>query len=159
MDVRPIRPSDEEAYLDILNRTSLDDRYFRFFHAVDHFEHEDLVPFVERRPDTLGFIAETDGRAVGAAHAFIDGDHAEIAVVVAADARLHGVGHELLARLISRLQARAIRTIVAYSLVENAGFGRLATSLGMRPSRKPGDGGVVTWTLPLGPRQPTTMPA
>lgn len=147
MDLRPIGPADEAAYLDILTRTSGDDRYFRFFHAVDRFEHADVVPFVERGPNTLGLIAEERGRPVGAAHAFVDGDRAELAVVVAADARHHGVGHALLARLVASLQARAVRTILAYALVENAGFARLATSLGMRPSRAPGDGGVVTWTL------------
>ena len=149
MTLRSIRPADEAAYLDILERTSDDDRYFRFFRAVDHFEHRDVVRFVEPRPDTIGLIAEEDGVGLGTAHAFLEGGVAEFSIVVASNARNRGVAHALLERLVAMLQARAIPTLVAYSLTENYGFARLAKSIGMKASHAVGDGSVVTWSLSI----------
>ncbi|GAC1399646.1 MAG: hypothetical protein NVS3B17_04480 [Vulcanimicrobiaceae bacterium] len=150
MDVRKMTPADEAAYLDILARTSDDDRYYRFFHTVTRFERRDIARFVEARSDTIGVIAEQDGRPLGTAHAFLTKDVAEIAIVVASDSRRRGVARALLARLVAMLQARRVSTLVAYSLNENVGFVNLARSLGMRASRTPGDGSVLTWTLAIG---------
>ena len=71
MIVRAIAPSDEEAYRSILERTSPEDRYCRFFHRVDHFDPEAVHRFVEDRDDMFGMIAEEDGSGLGAAHAAI----------------------------------------------------------------------------------------
>ena len=71
INVRAIRATDEAAYLDILRRTTDDDRYYRFFRAVDHFDHADVARFVEPVPSIIGIIASDDSRGLGVAHAFI----------------------------------------------------------------------------------------
>jgi len=48
--VRSIVPSDEDAYRAILEDTSAEDRYCRFFHLVDHFDPDEAQRFVETRP-------------------------------------------------------------------------------------------------------------
>ena len=107
MQIRPIKPTDTEHYRSILERTSLEDRYCRFFHAVDHFDPAEISRFVELPPDAVGFIAEENGRALGVVHAFmVERDTAELAIIVAADARRRGVGFALTSRVITALRAR-----------------------------------------------------
>jgi GNAT superfamily N-acetyltransferase len=145
--IRPIVPTDTESYRSILERTTAEDLYCRFFHVVDHIEACDLKPFVEARPDTIGFIAEDGTKALGVAHAFLTANsaEAEIAVVVAGDARRCEVGHLLLERLFDELRARNCRGVSAYALSGNSAFSHLARSVGMRPTGPPSD--VITWTL------------
>lgn len=145
--IRPIAPTDSDSYRSILERTTAEDLYCRFFHVVDAEELADVKPFVEPRPDTIGFIAEDGTKALGAAHAFFSRNltEAEIAIVVARDARRCDVGHALLQRLIDELRARDCRVVCAYSLSGNSAFSHLARSVGMRPIGPPSD--VMTWTL------------
>ena len=143
--VRAIVPSDADNYRDILQRTSAEDRYCRFFHTVDHFGGA-VERYVEARTDTIGLIAEKHGRPLGVAHAFfINEECAEIAIVVARDARYLGVGRRLFDRLIAALQQRECTSIIAYALTQNGAVSSLARSVGMRPGSS--DGGIVTWTL------------
>lgn len=146
MIVRPIEPGDGDAYRSILERTSEEDRYCRFFHVVNHFDLREIRRFVEPQPDTIGLIAEDGRAAYGAAHAFFLSDRsAEIAIVVAGDVRRHGVGHALLERLIAELTARGCTEVIAFALSMNSGFAHLAASVGMLPSGPAGD--LTTWTL------------
>jgi GNAT superfamily N-acetyltransferase len=96
--VRAIVPGDADNYRDILQRTSAEDRYCRFFHTVDHFGGA-VERYVEARTNTIGLIAEKRGRPLGVAHAFfVNEGCAEIAIVVAHDARYLGIGRRLFDR-------------------------------------------------------------
>jgi GNAT superfamily N-acetyltransferase len=150
VSVRAIVPTDAKNYRSILQRTSAEDRYCRFFHTVDHFDDEAIERYVEARTDTIGLIAEKHGRPLGVAHAFfIDEGRAKIAIVVANDARHVGVGRRLFDRLIAALQQRGFASIIAYAITQNGAFSSLAQSVGMRPGSS--DGGIATWTLsPVG---------
>jgi len=144
--IRPILPSDAESYRSVLARTSEEDRYCRFFHVVNHFDTSDVTRFVDPGPDTIGFIAEDETTALGVAHAFfLSQDSAEIAVVVACDARRRGVGRALLEHLIDEFRARNCYQVTAYALCGNNAFSHLARSVGMTPLGPPSD--MMTWTL------------
>jgi GNAT superfamily N-acetyltransferase len=146
VNVRAIVPSDADNYRGILQRTSAEDRCCRFFHAVDHFDDDAIDRYVKASPDAIGLIAEQHGRTIGVAHAFfIDEGRAEIAMIVANDARRLGVGRLLFDRLIAALQQRRCTSVIAYALAENGAFSNLARSVGMQPGSS--DGGIVTWTL------------
>jgi len=149
INVRAIRATDEAVYLDILRRTTDDDRYYRFFRAVDHFDHADVARFVEPVPSIIGIIAIDDTHGLGVAHAFISDGAAEIALVVAADAQRRGIGRRLVGGILDQLAARGIATVTAVSLWENLGFAALARSFGMTATHAPGDGSVVHWRLVL----------
>jgi len=156
MLVRPISPSDEAAYRTILERTSSEDRYCRFFHVVDHFDLEEVHRFVEDRADTIGMIAEEDGEPLGAAHAvLLEGGSAELAIVVSGEARRRGVGNALLTALIARLRAEGYTEIVACALRDNSAFTGLAKRHGFVV--KQAEGAAVRWVLPLAPREPVPV--
>ncbi|MGP6156966.1 MAG: GNAT family N-acetyltransferase [Vulcanimicrobiaceae bacterium] len=144
--MRGIVPSDAASYRSILERTSAEDRYCRFFCVVNELRDDFIEPYVAQRPDSIGLIAEEAGRPLGAAHAFFeDSERAEMAIVVAADARRRGVGRSLIDRLVLSLQDRGCKSAIAYALRDNLPFANLGRSVGMRAERF--DGGVVMWSL------------
>lgn len=146
MTVRPIRPSDEAAYRSILERTTDEDRYCRFFHVVDHFDPAELHRYVEDRSDTIGFIAEEDGIALGSAHAVaLDERSAELAIVVAHDARRRGVGLALVRALVAEMRRRGSQGLYAISLSSNSAFAKLAEAAGF--AHESTEGGTLTWRL------------
>lgn len=148
MLVRPIEPSDEDAYRAILEATSAEDRYCRFFHLVDHFDPEEVHRYVETRDDMIGVIALDGAVPMGAAHAaLLDAETAELAIVVARDARRHGVGTACLDALIARLKARGFRRLIACALRENHPFEHLAKHAGFHVEES--DGAALRWVLAL----------
>ena len=148
MFVRSIAPTDEDAYRTILESTTAEDRYCRFFHRVDHFDPEEVQRFVEDRADTIGVIAFDNTAPLGAAHAvLLDEESAELAIVVARDTRHAGVGTALLDALIARVKARGLRKLVACALRENRAFVHLARHAGFHVDEV--DGATQHWVLPL----------
>lgn len=146
MTVRPILPTDEAAYRSILERTTDEDRYCRFFHVVDHFDPAELHRYVEERADTIGFIAEEDGVALGSAHAVaIDERSDELAIVVARDARRRGVGYALVRAVADEVRRRGIRRLYAISLSSNSAFSHLALATGFVHERT--ESGTLVWRL------------
>jgi acetyltransferase len=146
VEIRPIAPDDGDAYRMILEDTSEEDRYCRFFHAVDHFEPEFIEESVAR-PDAIGFIAFDGTEPLGTAHAIaMDERTAELAVVVARSGRRRGVARALLERVIEEARERGIRELVGYALRINVPFSMLARGFGMIPDPM-SDGATVTWRL------------
>ncbi len=148
MVVRSIAPSDEDSYRAILEATSAEDRYCRFFHVVDHFDSHEVHRFVETRPDMIGVIAHEDVVPMGAAHAaLLDDESAELAIVVSRDARHLGVGTALLDALIAQLKERGFRRLIACALRENHPFEKLARHAGFHVEQS--EGPALRWVLPL----------
>lgn len=140
--LREATSADTAAYRAILERSTREDRYYRFLHAVNVISDADLSGYLGG-PETVAFIAEEHGEAAGVIHATIEKERAELAIIVAPDCRRHGIGHKLLERLIVTLQARGARELVAYSLTENEHFATLVMHCGMR--RLETDLGVDLW--------------
>ena len=148
MLVRPIEPSDEDAYRTILEATTAEDRYCRFFHMVDHFDPSEVRRYVETRDDTIGMIAFDGTVPLGAAHAVtLDEESAELAIVVARGVRHGGVGTALIQALIVRLKERGFRRLTACALRENHPFEHLAKRNGFAVDDA--DGAALRWVLPL----------
>jgi GNAT superfamily N-acetyltransferase len=150
MLVRSILPSDEAAYRAILDDTSAEDRYCRFFHLVDHFDPDEVQRFVQTRPDMIGLIALDGETPLGAAHAaLIDNESAELAIVVARAARRRGVAAALLDALIARLRERGFRRLIACALRDNRALEGLAKRTGFHVELA--DGPALRWVLALAP--------
>jgi GNAT superfamily N-acetyltransferase len=148
MIVRAIVAGDEDAYRTILEHTSPEDRYCRFFHHVDHFDPDEVHRFVEERDDMFGVIAEEAGVPIGAAHAaFLDETTAELGIVVSQEARKRGVGAALLSGLIAHLKASGFSRLAAVSLRGNHGFEALARRAGFVVERVDGD--ALWWMMLL----------
>ena len=148
MLVRSIEPSDEESYRAILESTTAEDRYCRFFHRVDHFDPAEVHRFVETNPDIAGMIAFEGPVPLGAAHAVrLDDESAELAIVVARNARHLGVGVALLEALIAWLKEHGYRRLLACALRENHAFEHLAKHAGFHVDEA--DGATFRWVLAL----------
>ena len=146
--IRRITAADRDNYRQILEDTTDEDRYCRFFHAVDHFDPEFIDAYVRERPGTIGFIA-LNAEPLGSAHAIaIDERTVELAVVVARKGRRRGIASALLERVVAEARARGYETLIAYALRENAAFTALALHLGMRPDPH-SDGSTVIWKLSI----------
>jgi GNAT superfamily N-acetyltransferase len=146
--IRAATPADSEAYRVILERSSRQDRYYRFLHSVNDFSSVELSGYLGG-PDTLAYVAEENGDAVGVIHATVEGHRAELAIIVVPASRRHGVGRALLERLIEGLRTRGAAELVAYSLSENDHFATLASNCGMRRIKT--DLGVDLWHRDLLP--------
>jgi GNAT superfamily N-acetyltransferase len=145
--IRPLDPTDREAYLDLFDGIGAESRYRRFlgpkrqltaaevryFLEVDHHDHEALVA-----------IDVSTGTGLGVAR-FVRADSA-ITVVDAAQGR--GVGGALLARLAERAREEGVDRLSADVLQENRRMVAMLLHRGARPA--PGGGaGVRHFELPL----------
>lgn len=129
LKIVPIAPGHAQAYLDILKRTTDEERYLRFFFTANYFTLASTVQYVTPGDGMMGFIAfDGDERPLGVAHVFIDEDNlAEISILVAHDSRRQGVGRALMERL---LDACGSQQVVVNLLMENGPMHKLALTLG-----------------------------
>jgi GNAT superfamily N-acetyltransferase len=149
VEVRAIAPEDESLYRELLVSLTDRDRFLRFFHTVAAIGPTEVLPFVASRPDMVGLIAVEDGKALGAAHGFIDVERstAEFAIEVRPDYRHRGIGSKLTATMIEELKRRGVRELIAHSLWDNSEFGLIASEAHMQ-ARSEG-AGVNLWRLRL----------
>jgi GNAT superfamily N-acetyltransferase len=146
--IRRITAADRDNYRRILDDTTDEDRYCRFFHAVDHFDPDFIDVYVRERRGTIGFIA-LNGEPLGTAHAIaIDELTAELAVVVARKGRRRGIARALLEQVVADAKAQGYKALVAYALRQNVAFNALAVHLGMQPDSH-SDGSTIIWKLSL----------
>jgi len=96
--IRPIRPEDEAAHHEFLNKTDKKDIYFRFFRAAGNFTHPFLARFTQIDYDRdMAFIAtsgneKNESGTLGVIRAVSDADNneAEIAIIVRSDEQGQG---------------------------------------------------------------------
>lgn len=150
--VRPIQPTDTAALQRFHRRLSLDSVYRRFFGFVRelteerarYFTHVDgenryaLVALDPAQPNEIIGVVRYDREA--------EPDRAECAVIVEDRWQGHGVGLELMRRLVAAARARGIRVLDALVLADNTRMLQLLADLGV-PTRvraeRGDDGGSV----------------
>lgn len=149
MEIRAIVPEDETLYRELLVSLNDRDRFLRFFHTVSAIRSQEVLPFVQSRPDMIGLLAIENGKALGAAHAFIDAhkSSAEFAIEVRPDYRHQGIGGRLTAAIVTELKKRGIQELFAHSLSDNREFAHIASEANMRVERE--GAGVNLWRLEL----------
>jgi acetyltransferase len=148
--LRPIRPEDEPAHLAFLDRLAPQDLYFRFFSAVNKFDHARLARFTQIDYDReMAFIATAPGEhgapeTLGVVRTVCDADNisAEFAVVVRTDLKGQGLGRLLLDKIIQYCRARGTLCIVGEVLRENTVMLELAKRAGFREEFRAGTGTV-----------------
>ncbi len=131
--LRELGPPDADALLALHRALPPDDRYLRFFgSAPRHLEDfvGRLTSPAEPRHVVLGAFAS--GELVGAAsYVAVDGDTAEVALVVAHDRQSHGVGTLMLEHLVSLARTRGVRRFCADVLTANSRMLRVFADLGL----------------------------
>ncbi|MGC1674326.1 MAG: GNAT family N-acetyltransferase [Candidatus Acidiferrales bacterium] len=149
--LRPIRPDDEPLMVKFHRTLSEQSVYLRYFHMENlsaRVVHERLIrkcgadfrqeiALVAERivPET----GEHEILAAGRLSKMPPGQRAEIAVLVCDRYQQHGLGKELVRKLIEIARDEKLQEIVANILPENLGMRALADRFGfqMRPSKDP----------------------
>lgn len=158
--LRPVRPEDEPAHEDFVQRVSAEDFRLRFFspmRALPHTEmarftqidYEREMAFIATRP--IGDHSETPhSETLGVVRAITDPDNlrAEFAVLVRTDMKGQGLGEALMRKIIDYCRQRGTREIVGDILRENQAMRTLASELGFQPVGIPASD-VVEVRLPL----------
>ena len=117
--VRPLRPDDAEALFDLHEQVSDEAIRMRFFSVSRHAALA-YVDHVLAHPEHLALVAERQGRLIGLATTEpLSPGRAEVAFLVADDARGHGVGTLLLEHAAALALARGITHLEADVLSEN----------------------------------------
>lgn len=149
--LRPIRPDDERMMVKFHGALSEQSVYLRYFHMENlsaRVAHERLmqkccadfnreIALVAER--TVPETGEHEILAVGRLSKMPLGQQAELAVLVSDRYQRHGLGTELVRRLIEAARDEKVREIVANILPENLGMRALANRFGfkIRPSKDP----------------------
>jgi acyl-CoA synthetase (NDP forming)/RimJ/RimL family protein N-acetyltransferase len=153
--LRPIRPDDAEGLVGIMDRSSEQTRYYRFFgpmkrlsdrdlHRFTHVDHDSRVAFVLVLGDALIGVGRYD-RYPGT-------DDAEVAFLIEDAHQGRGLGSVLLEHLAAAARERGIQNFVAEVLAQNNRMVRVFLDAGYTPERSYEDG-VVHLTFPIAPTE------
>jgi acyl-CoA synthetase (NDP forming)/RimJ/RimL family protein N-acetyltransferase len=149
--LRPITPEDAEGLVGLMDRSSEQTRYFRFFgpmsrlsdkdlHRFTHVDHVDRVAFVLLLGDQLIGVGRYD-RTPGT-------DEAEVAFLIEDAHQGRGLGSVLLEHLSAAARERGIERFVAEVLAQNNRMVRVFLDAGYQAVRSYEDG-VVHLTFPI----------
>ena len=149
--VRPIRPEDanlEQAFVEGLSPES---RYFRFMQSLEKLSPIMLARFTQidydREMALIAVVKEhtPQARFVGVARYVGNPDRhsCEFALTVGDDWQRHGVGREMMRRLMEVARDRGIEVMEGEVLANNSKMLRLCQRLGFRIARHPSEPDIV----------------
>ncbi len=154
--LRPIRPEDEPAHADLVNRMTPQDLRFRFLGSLRKLQHNQLARLTQIDFDReMAFIAArrtTEGKpeTLGVVRTVTDPDNrqAELSILVRSDLKGTGLGTKLMEKAIRYHQGRGTGEIYAQILAENEAMLRLAKKCGFQVKRG-SDPEIVECVRPL----------
>ena len=126
VEIRGLRPTDREAMLTAVRRTSTQSLYRRFFTVRRHFSEAETAFFLNldfANHVALVAVAEEDGKPViagGGRYIVIKPGQAEVAFAVVDQFQGRGIGSTLLRHLSSLAREAGLQEFVAEVLPENA---------------------------------------
>ncbi|WP_448638776.1 bifunctional acetate--CoA ligase family protein/GNAT family N-acetyltransferase [Geodermatophilus sp. URMC 63] len=155
MHLRPICPEDADGLVGLMERSSDQTRYYRFFgpmkrlsekdlHRFTHVDHADRVAFVLLLGDQLIGVGRYDR--------YPDTTDAEIAFLVEDAHQGRGLGSVLLEHLAAAARERGLTRFVAEVLTQNARMVRVFLDAGYQANRSYEEG-VVHLTFPIAPTE------
>ncbi|OJA04548.1 bifunctional acetate--CoA ligase family protein/GNAT family N-acetyltransferase [Halomonas sp. QHL1] len=133
--LRPIRPEDEGALVDMLRHSSPDDVRLRFFAAIRSVDHAFAARLTQIDYDReMAFVAMTPGKQeiVGVVRLSADPDKekAEFAIMVRSDMKGTGLGYRLMQQLLDYARDSGILQLYADILRENHAMRQMADEFG-----------------------------
>jgi acetyltransferase len=141
--VRPIRPEDAVIEKSFVENLSLESRYFRFMSPLQKVSPAMLARFTQidydREMALVAVIGEhtPEARIIGVAR-YIgnpDGQSCEFALAVADDWQSHGIGRQLMQRLLNVARDRGLGIMEGDVLTENRKMLALCEKLGFRKQK------------------------
>ena len=133
--IRPLRRSEDDAIREFYGRLTPETRYLRFFSPMPSLP--DSVLHALSDVDSAGKFAlvaeddEANGDFVGlASFGAIDGERAEVALVVRDDWQRRNLGTVLAERVLEAAECRGYRRFVAHVSMDNVAIRRLLRRVG-----------------------------
>jgi acetyltransferase len=159
MLLRPIRPEDEPAYLEVFAGLSPEAIRYRFLHPMKVLPHSQAARLTQIDYDReMAFVLagrSPDGRPLlyGSVRMVSDPDKesAEFAVLLRGDMTGLGLGPMLMRRIIDYARSQGIRRLHGDVLADNRPMLQICRALGFKQKRDTDDPGVVKMTLVLEP--------
>jgi len=154
--IRPIRPEDAEIEQQFVRNLSPEARYFRFMNALQELSQEMLVRFTQiDYYNEMALIAVKPGgpveEQIGVARytTNLDLKTCEFALVVSDAWQGHGIGHQLMQRLMEIARDRGLERMEGQVLSNNSRMMKLMTSLKFAIERDPEDSAVKRVSIGL----------
>ena len=152
--VRPVRPEDEELFLEFLKHVSDEDLRLRFFAPIREFSHAFLAKLIQiDYARAIAFVAldAGTGEMIGVVRLHADANHetGEYAILLRSDLKGQGLGWELMRLTIEWARADGLSVIEGQVLRENTVMLDMARALGfkIRSDRSDHDLQIVTLRL------------
>jgi acetyltransferase len=140
--IRPVRPEDEPALVDLAAHMTPEDLRLRFFAPVRGLTHTVAARLSQLDYDReMALLAERDGVVLGVVRFSADPDRqlAEFAVAVRSDWKGRGLGYLLMTRLIDIATQRGISELFGEVLRENEPTLQICREFGFTITPEPHD--------------------
>ncbi len=150
--VRPIRPEDEPAVIDMVAKSRPEDVRLRFFRAMKTLDHALAARLTQiDYGREMALVATSGGEILGVVRVVAEPDHvaAEYSIMVRSDQQGQGLGFALMRRIIDYGRASGLKRISGYILAENVSMLKMTKELGFRHQRSSGEPGLVEASLEL----------
>jgi acyl-CoA synthetase (NDP forming)/RimJ/RimL family protein N-acetyltransferase len=153
--LRPICPEDAEGLVGLMDRSSDQTRYYRFFGPMKRLSDKDLHRFTHVDHDArVAFVLVLGDQVIGVGRydRYPGTDDAEVAFLVEDAHQGRGLGSVLLEHLAAAARERGIQNFVAEVLAQNNRMVRVFLDAGYTPARSYEEG-VVHLTFPIAPTE------
>ena len=156
--VRPIRPEDEPALVEMTRRSTPEDMRLRFFDAMRSLPHRLAARLsqidYDREMALVAIDPDKDERGdeiVGVVRLICDPDivQGEFAAMVRSDMKGRGLGYALMQEMLAWARQRGLVRVVGEVLPENKTMLKMARELGAAMTPRPLDGRCVRVTFDL----------
>ncbi|WP_138733627.1 bifunctional acetate--CoA ligase family protein/GNAT family N-acetyltransferase [Modestobacter excelsi] len=153
--LRPITPEDADGIVGLMDRSSDQTRYYRFFGPMRRLSDKDLHRFTHVDHDArVAFVVLLGDRLIGVGRydRYPGTDDAEVAFLIEDAHQRRGLGSVLLEHLAAAARERGISRFVAEVLSQNSQMVRVFLDAGYSAKRSYEDG-VVHLTFPIAPTE------
>ncbi|MGY1682190.1 bifunctional acetate--CoA ligase family protein/GNAT family N-acetyltransferase [Geodermatophilus sp. SYSU D01176] len=153
--LRPICPEDAEGLVGLMDRSSDQTRYYRFFGPMKRLSDKDLYRFTHVDHDArVAFVLVLGDQVIGVGRydRYPGTDDAEVAFLIEDAHQGRGLGSVLLEHLAAAARERGIENFVAEVLAQNNRMVRVFLDAGYTP-RRSYEEGVVHLTFPIAPTE------
>lgn len=154
VQLRPVRPEDEEMYKVFFTHVLPEDIRLRFFAPVKEFSHAFIARLIQidyARSFVSVAVEEETGLMLGVVRLMLDADrqHGEYAVLLRSDLKGQGLGWKLMKYMIEFARQEGVQTIDGQVLNENGAMLQMCQALGFRVENDPQEPGVKKVVLDL----------
>ena len=154
VQLRPVRPEDEEMYKVFFTHVSAEDIRLRFFGPVKEFSHAFIARLIQidyARSFVSVAVEEATGLMLGVVRLMLDADHekGEYAILLRSDMKGQGLGWKLMKYMIEFSRADGVHEIEGQVLSENGPMLSMNQALGFKIMDDPNEHGVKKVVLDL----------